>query len=103
LVHSTEQAKKFVKANGEIWFGEAFDIPTAVKELGADNLNEKLKQQIDEAAAAYDKLATTASEKGAVLRGVAAQVERRMKAQAEYEQRQAAEEEEGEIVCATAG
>ena len=103
IIHLTAQAKQFVKANDEIWFGDAFDIPTAVREIPSSKLTDELKTQIGEAAELCDKVAETAGEKGGVLREVLANVEHRMRAQAEHERRMIAEEDEDKVVCATAG
>ena len=103
IVHLTAQAGQFIKANDEIWFGDAFDIPTAVDEIPSSKLTDELKTQISEAAELYDKVAETVSEKGEVLREVLANVEHRLRAQAEYNRQVEAEEDEDKVVCATAG
>ncbi len=104
IVHLTAQAQKFIKANDEIWFGAAFDIPTAVNDMPSSTLTDELKQQLSEAAELCNQLAEKASEKVEVLRGVLADVERRLQLQADHDRRvrEESEEKEGERVCVAA-
>ena len=103
LVHSTEQARKFVKSNDEIWFGTAFDIPNAVRDIPADKLTEELRTKISEAVEQYDRVNETTNKNAQHLRDILANVDRRMQAQAEHDRRVQAEKDIEETACATAG
>lgn len=103
LIHSAEQAKKFAKANAEIWFGDAYDIPEAVADIPSDLLTDELKTQLSEAAEQYDKVNEITAKNAQLLRGALADVDSRMKAQEECDLRIQAEEEAEAAACAAAG
>ena len=102
VVHLTEQAKKFLKLNEQVWFGEAFDIPTSVREIPADRLADDFKAQISEAVELYQEVSRRTAEHAESLGDTLATIERRMRAQAECEAQRDTEEEDA-AACLAAG
>ena len=107
VTHFTAQAEKFIKTNGQVWFGKDFDIVDELAELPADKLDDKLKGQILEVADLFQTLESMAVEHRERLLGAIEEMEDRMEAQAEIERQAWLDEEEDaeedEEACCSVG
>jgi len=99
LIHLNAQADNFIRCNERVWFGEEFDIIESLADLPSSVLSDQFKEQLTEAAEMCEKLARLAEANSHKLRQALSQVERRIAAQAKFEQ-QAQEDEE--MSCAAA-
>ena len=97
LIHLRAQADNFIHCNGQVWFGEQFDITASLADVPTSVLNEEVRERLTEAAETCEKLAALAEADAQKLRKALSHVERRMAAQARIEQ-QAQEE----MSCAAA-
>jgi hypothetical protein len=100
LLHLRAQADNFIHCNEKVWFGEQFDLVESMTDLAGSVLSDEFKEQLSEAAETCEKLAALAEADAQKLRQALSEVDRRMAAQAKFEQ-QAREEEE--MSCAAAG
>jgi hypothetical protein len=97
LIHLNAQAGNFIHCNERVWFGEQFDIIESVTDLPTALLSDEFKEQLTEAAETCEKLAELANTDAEKLREALGEVERRMAAQAKFEQ-----EAQEEMSCAAA-
>ena len=93
LTHLSTRAIDYRNAHEKIWFGEQYNIAEAVPDLPPGLLSEGLREQLADALAGCEELATVAGDQAAELCTALALVDKRMAAQAEWD-RKAAEEDD---------
>ncbi len=96
LIHLSTQGDAYVRAHGQIWFGEDFNIAEQVPDLPPSLLSDKLREQLGDALKACEKLSSVAEAEASELRTVIELVDKRMAAQAEFDRKAAAAEAEWE-------